>query len=217
MRRDGRMRRDEVYIGVIGPAKATVREVATAESVGRRLAEVGWYVVCGGLGGIMAAACRGARSVGGTTIGLLPGLSRDEGNDHLTVSLPTGLGELRNGLLVRGSDALVAVGGSWGTLSEISFALRAGKTVIGLDTWAVDAQDSSLPTVIPVQDVDDVVPLLRAHLNDAGPRRGLPLDDVYRFLSTPTAAIRRSDRIKNPPFSLWSSEALGAKESLFRS
>ncbi|ETA01729.1 hypothetical protein ThrDRAFT_02601 [Frankia casuarinae] len=80
------------------------------------------------------------------------------------------MGELRNGLLVRGSDALVAVGGSWGTLSEISFALRTGKTVIGLDTWAVDTRDSSLPTVIPVQDVDDVVPLLPAHLNDAGPR-----------------------------------------------
>ncbi|EIV93016.1 TIGR00725 family protein [Frankia sp. QA3] len=152
------------YIGVVGPSEADDGQLRAAEAVGRRLAEAGWFVVCGGLGGVMAAACRGARAAGGTTIGLLPGLSRDAGNDHLTVSIPTGLGELRNGLLVRSSDALVAVGGSWGTLSEIAFALRTGRPVIGLDTWVVDTRDPSLPDVVPVATADDVVPALRATL-----------------------------------------------------
>jgi uncharacterized protein (TIGR00725 family) len=94
-------------------------------------------VVCGGGGGVMEAVCRGARAAGGTTVGLLPGLDRDDANPHLSVSVPTGLGQGRNLLLVRASDALVAVGGGFGTLSEIALALRTGVPVIGLATWSL--------------------------------------------------------------------------------
>jgi uncharacterized protein (TIGR00725 family) len=83
----------------------------------------------------MEAACRGARHAGGTTVGLLPGTDRAEANPFLSVALPTGLGELRNGLIVRGADSVIAVGGGYGTLSEIGFALKLGRPVVGLGTW----------------------------------------------------------------------------------
>ena len=91
-------------------------------------------LVCGGLGGVMEAACRGARERGGITLGILPGLDRAAANPHVSVALPTGLGEARNALVVRAADALIAVGGGYGTLSEIALALKAGKRVIGLGT-----------------------------------------------------------------------------------
>jgi len=106
--------------------------------VGRLLAERGAVLVCGGLGGTMEAACRGAKQAGGTTVGLLPGGSRSEANRFVDVAIPTGLGEARNALVVRAADAVVAVGGGYGTLSEIALALRAGKRVVGLGTWEID-------------------------------------------------------------------------------
>jgi uncharacterized protein (TIGR00725 family) len=86
----------------------------------------------------MEAACRGARGAGGTTLGLLPGADRADANSHVSVAVPTGLGEARNALVVRAADALVAIGGGYGTLSEVALALRAGKPVIGLGTWDID-------------------------------------------------------------------------------
>ena len=106
--------------------------------MGRLLARGGAVTVSGGLGGVMEAACRGARGEGGTTVGILPGLDREAGNAHLTVALPTGLGEARNALVVRAADALIAVGGAYGTLSEIALALKAGKRVIGIATWEIE-------------------------------------------------------------------------------
>ena len=106
--------------------------------MGRLLAERGAVLVCGGLGGTMEAACRGAKQAGGTTVGLLPGGSRSEANRFVDVAIPTGLGEARNALVVRAADAVVAVGGGYGTLSEIALALRAGKRVVGLGTWEID-------------------------------------------------------------------------------
>jgi hypothetical protein len=123
------------YVAVVGPGEASVEERAMAEEVGRGLAGRGAVVLCGGLGGVMEAACRGAREGGGTTIGILPGLDRGAANDFVDVALPTGLGEARNALVVRAADVLVAVGGGYGTLSEIALALKAGKPVIGLATW----------------------------------------------------------------------------------
>ena len=123
------------WIGVVGPGDATSDDVARAEEVGHALAEAGAILVCGGLGGVMEAACRGARAAGGLTVGLLPGDDRRVANPWVSVALPTGLGEGRNVLLVRAAEAVVAIGGGWGTLSEIALALRAGKTVVGLDTW----------------------------------------------------------------------------------
>jgi uncharacterized protein (TIGR00725 family) len=95
-------------------------------------------VVCGGLGGVMEAACRGAKEADGTTVGLLPGSDRAQANRYVDVAVPTGLGEARNALVVRTADALVAVGGGYGTLSEIALALRAGKAVVGLESWEID-------------------------------------------------------------------------------
>jgi uncharacterized protein (TIGR00725 family) len=123
------------YVAVAGSGDAPAEDLDAAEAVGRLLAERGAVVVCGGRGGVMEAACRGAKSAGGATLGILPGLDRAEANPFVDVAVPTGLGEARNALVARAADALIAVGGSWGTLSEIALALRAGKTVVGIGTW----------------------------------------------------------------------------------
>jgi uncharacterized protein (TIGR00725 family) len=126
-----------LYVGVAGASRPEPALVDQAERLGRRLAEGGAVVVCGGGPGVMEAVCLGAQSAGGATVGILPGLDRAEGNPYLTVSLPTGLGQGRNLLLVRSSDAMVAVGGGFGTLSEIALALRTGTPVVGLATWSL--------------------------------------------------------------------------------
>jgi uncharacterized protein (TIGR00725 family) len=126
------------YIAVVGPGQADQPQLAAAEAVGRELAEAGAVVVCGGLGGVMEAACRGAKDAGGTTVGILPGSDRAAANPFVDVAIPTGLGEARNALVVRAADALIAVGGGYGTLSEIALALKAGKPVVGVGTWDID-------------------------------------------------------------------------------
>jgi len=126
------------YVAVVGPGEATPAQEADAEEVGRLLAEHGAILVCGGLGGVMAAACRGALTAGGLTVGLLPGPDRAAANPWLSVAIPTGMGELRNGLVVRAADAVIAVGGGYGTLSEVALALKAGGTVIGLGGWDIE-------------------------------------------------------------------------------
>jgi uncharacterized protein (TIGR00725 family) len=123
---------------VVGPGEATGDELAAAESVGRELARAGAVLVCGGLGGAMEAASRGAHEARGVAVGILPGTDRSAANPYLDVAIPTGLGEARNALVVRAADALVAVGGGYGTLSEIALALKAGKPVVGLGTWEID-------------------------------------------------------------------------------
>jgi uncharacterized protein (TIGR00725 family) len=125
------------YIAVVGPGEASSTELAAAEELGAGLADLGAVVVTGGLGGVMEAACRGARSRRGRTLGILPGEDRDAANGWVEIAVATGMGELRNGLVVRASDALVAVGGGHGTLSEIALALKLGRPVVGLGTWAV--------------------------------------------------------------------------------
>jgi uncharacterized protein (TIGR00725 family) len=122
-------------IAVIGAGQCNARAVALAEEVGRRLAQAGVTVVCGGLSGVMEAACRGAKSAGGLTIGILPGTSRGDANRWVDIAIPTGLGEARNIIVVRTAQAVIAVGGEFGTLSEIAFALKFGIPVIGLNTW----------------------------------------------------------------------------------
>jgi uncharacterized protein (TIGR00725 family) len=123
---------------VVGPGEAPPEVVAAAEAVGRGLAARDAVVVCGGLGGAMEAACRGAKDAGGTTVGLLPGLDRRDANPYVDVAVTTGLGEARNALVVRAADALIAVGGGYGTLSEIGLALKTGKRVVGLGTWEIE-------------------------------------------------------------------------------
>jgi uncharacterized protein (TIGR00725 family) len=131
------------YVAVVGPGEAGPGELAAAERVGVELGRGGAVVVCGGLGGVMEAACRGAKEAGGMTVGILPGLERAAANRFVDVALPTGLGEARNALVVRAADVLIAVGGAYGTLSEIALALKGGKRVIGLWSWEIDGMESA--------------------------------------------------------------------------
>ena len=149
------------YVGVVGPSGAPDPVVLQdAEEVGRLLAAAGVVVVTGGGTGVMAAASRGAEAAGGTALGLLPGHDRSEGNPHLTLSLPTGLGELRNALLVRSVDALVAVGGSWGTLSEVALACRTGVPVFALHGWDLPAEGGPVAVADPAEAVGRVLAVL---------------------------------------------------------
>jgi uncharacterized protein (TIGR00725 family) len=125
------------YVAVVGPGEANAEQETLAEEVGRRLAERGAVLVCGGLGGVMAAACRGAASAEGVSVGLLPGSDRSAANPWVSIAIATGLGELRNGLIVRAAGAVIAIGGGHGTLSEIALALKTGVPVIGLGTWDI--------------------------------------------------------------------------------
>ncbi|BEQ13487.1 TIGR00725 family protein [Desulfoferula mesophila] len=124
-------------ISVIGAGQADQRQKEHAFRVGELLARAGWGVVCGGLSGVMAEACRGCASAGGLTVGLLPGTERQAANPWVQVILPTGLGQARNALVVLAGQGAIAVGGGGGTLSEIGHALKAGRPVVSLGSWEV--------------------------------------------------------------------------------
>ncbi|RJQ25159.1 MAG: TIGR00725 family protein [Peptococcaceae bacterium] len=126
-----------IYIGVIGSGECGIKIASLAEQVGREIARRGCALICGGRGGVMEAAARGAIEAGGLTVGILPGRRREDGNHYLTVTLATGLGEARNAVIACASDAIIAIAGGYGTLSEIGLALKMGKPVIGLCTWQV--------------------------------------------------------------------------------
>ena len=145
------------YIAVIGGSEHVEKDVHAAGIVGRELAKAGALLLCGGLGGVMEAACRGAKTEGGTTIGFLPGTERSVANDHVDVALPTGIGEMRNMLIVTASDAVIAVGGEFGTLSEIAFALRIGKPVIGIGTWELSKAGKISNAITVVDDPAEAV------------------------------------------------------------
>jgi uncharacterized protein (TIGR00725 family) len=136
------------WIAVVGPGRASEAELAAAETVGAEVAAAGAVLVCGGLGGVMEAACRGARSRRGMTVGLLPGLDRTDANGWVEVAIPTGLGEARNALVVRAADVVIAIGGAWGTLSEIGLALKTGRRVIGLDTFEISQGGRAVEGII---------------------------------------------------------------------
>jgi uncharacterized protein (TIGR00725 family) len=122
--------RAQGYVGVVGPGAATPEQVDQAVEVGRLLAGHGLVVVTGGLGGVMAGAAAGCAQAGGLSLGLLPGADRAAADPHLSLTVPTGLGEMRNALLVRSCQAIVAVGSSWGTVSEVALAVRTGVPVV---------------------------------------------------------------------------------------
>jgi uncharacterized protein (TIGR00725 family) len=151
--------RDATYIAVIGASQASAAEEAVAERVGAALARAGAIVICGGGPGVMAGVSRGAATAGGTVIGILPGDDRARANEWVTIALATGVGELRNGLIVRACDAAVAVAGAYGTLSEIGLALAQGVPVVGLGTWEIDGIEALDD---PEAAVDRVLELARA-------------------------------------------------------
>ena len=130
-----------VHIGVIGEGRCSRRVAARAERVGAAIAAAGAVLVCGGLGGVMAAASRGAARAGGVVVGLLPGVDRSEANRWVTIPIATGMDQARNVIVVRSCDAVIAIGGRYGTLSEIALALKLGRPVIGLGTWRLVQPD----------------------------------------------------------------------------
>ena len=145
------------FIAVIGGEKPAPQEAKLAEEVGRELARQGAILVCGGLGGVMEAACRGAQSEGGITIGILPGESRQAANPFVQIPIVTGVGYARNLAVVKSAQAVIAIGGSYGTLSEISHALQSGIPVIGLNTWSLSRNGRQDDSIILAQNPTEAV------------------------------------------------------------
>lgn len=147
-------------VGVIGSSKAEPDILKLAEEVGSEIAKRGAAVVCGGLTGVMEAVCKGARSQGGLTIGIIPSDDKEDANPYVQIPIVTGMGMGRNVMLVKTADVLVAVGGEFGTLSEIAHALNLGKTVIGLSTWELEkARTRPIPNLIVAEDPRSAVDL----------------------------------------------------------
>ena len=133
-------------VAVVGGSTCTSTEAALAEELGGRLAQGGAVVVCGGLTGVMEAVAKGVKAAGGLTIGILPGTDPRDANAYIDIPLATGMGEMRNAVIVRAAGAIVAIGGGWGTLSEIALALRIGTPVVGLhDNFAAVMELPRLP------------------------------------------------------------------------
>ncbi len=145
------------FIAVIGGSQASRKESRLAEEVGRELAKRGAILVCGGLGGVMEAACRGASSEGGITIGILPGENRREANKYVQIPVVTGIGYARNVAVVKSAQAVIAIGGSYGTLSELGHALQSGIPVIGLNTWSLSKNGKLNSSIIPAQNPTEAV------------------------------------------------------------
>ena len=124
-------------ISVIGKGDADTESNSVAEDVGREIARRGYAVVCGGLGGVMESVCRGAKAEGGLTIGILPGENRNSANKFVDIPITTGIGQARNLAVALSGNVIIAIGGGFGTLSEISFALRFNKIIIGINTWNI--------------------------------------------------------------------------------
>jgi uncharacterized protein (TIGR00725 family) len=144
------------YVAVVGSGDPSDADELAAE-VGRELGRRGAILVCGGLAGVMEAACRGAKEGGGTTVGLLGGPDRDGANEFLDIAIATGIGEARNALVARSADAVIAIGGEFGTLSEIALALKAGKPVVGLNTWELAKDGEHVEAIAQASSPADAV------------------------------------------------------------
>ncbi|MBA7654402.1 hypothetical protein ES703_62280 [subsurface metagenome] len=153
------------FIAVIGASQCSPREAKLAEEVGRELAKQGVALICGGLGGVMEAVCKGASLEGGVTIGILPGGSRHAANPYVQIPIVTNMGEARNVVIVKSAEAVIAIGGSYGTLSEIGHALRNGVPVVGLNTWSLSREgqtdDSIIPAQNPIEAVNTALSLIK--------------------------------------------------------
>ncbi|MBN1152946.1 MAG: TIGR00725 family protein [Dehalococcoidia bacterium] len=154
-------------VAVIGGAACSPEEAALAEEVGALLAEKSVTVICGGLGGVMEAACQGAASRGGLTVGILPGNDRTAANKWVALPIATGIGQARNLAVVRSSQAVIAIGGAYGTLSEIAFALDARIPVVGIGTWRLDADRSVPAAVHPASSASEAVRLALELVRDS--------------------------------------------------
>jgi hypothetical protein len=146
-----------MIIAVIGNSSCSPEEAKLAESVGELLAQRGVAIICGGLGGVMEAACRGAKSKGGLTVGILPGQDLSTANPWVDIPVVTGIGEARNFAVVKSAQAVVAIGGSYGTLSEIAYALKSGIPIIGLNTWSLSRNGREDDSIVRVQSAVEAV------------------------------------------------------------
>jgi uncharacterized protein (TIGR00725 family) len=144
-------------VAVIGDSVCSSQDAKLAETVGELLADRGATVICGGLGGVMEAVCRGAKSHGGLTIGILPGDEAEMANRWVDVPMATGMGETRNALVVKSAQAVIAIGGGYGTLSEIAFALKNRVPVIGLNTWSLSRHGDPDDPIIRVTSAAEAV------------------------------------------------------------
>ncbi|MEE8353382.1 MAG: TIGR00725 family protein [Dehalococcoidales bacterium] len=149
----------QISIAVIGGSDPSSRETRIAREVGRELAERGAILVCGGLGGVMAAACQGARSADGITVGILPGTDPADANPHVQIPIATGVGYARNMAVVKSARAVIAIGGSYGTLSEIAYALQSDIPVVGIDTWSLARSGHPDGAILPAADAAEAVRL----------------------------------------------------------
>lgn len=147
------------YIGVIGGAFCSKATEEIAYEVGSLIAKADCTLVCGGLSGVMEFAAKGAFDFGGMTIGILPGSSKKDANPYIKIAIATGIGESRNAVITSTCDAFIAVGGEYGTLSEIAFALRAGKKVIGIDTWKLERKGKPHNEIIEASNSTEAVKL----------------------------------------------------------
>jgi len=146
-----------VAVAVVGGGQCSREEARLAEAVGVELAKRGVTLVCGGLGGVMEAACKGARSAKGKTVGILPSNVREEANPYVDIPIVTGMGEARNVIVVNTAQAVIAIGGKYGTLSEIACALRNNVPVIGLNTWSLSKKGRSVRSIIAAQTPQEAV------------------------------------------------------------
>jgi uncharacterized protein (TIGR00725 family) len=152
-----------LHIGVVGEGVCSVRVARAAERVGAAIARAGAVLVCGGLGGVMAAAARGAAEADGVVVGLLPGFRRGDANRWVTIPIVTGMDQARNVVLVRSCDAVVAIGGMYGTLSEIALALKLDVPVVGLRTWRLrQPEGRRIPLLVAATPDDAVARAVRA-------------------------------------------------------
>jgi len=157
-----------VQVSVIGAAEGEPEVLAAAEEVGRLLAEAGAVVICGGRGGVMEAASRGAKAAGGIAIGVLPGSDPDEANEHVAHVVATGVGQARNLAVVGSGEAVIAVDGHWGTLSEIAFARKLGKPVVALRSWTLQHHAGDELGIVEVETPADAVEEALAAARDRG-------------------------------------------------
>jgi len=146
-----------MVVAVIGNAACSVEEAKLAQEIGEQLASRGATVVCGGLGGAMEAVCRGAKLKGGLTVGILPGNDPEMANPWVDVVIATGVGQGRNAMVVQSAQAVIAIGGRYGTLSEIGLALKRGIPVVGLNTWVLSRGGKEDDTIIRARNVADAV------------------------------------------------------------
>ena len=159
-----------MIIAVIGDSSCPAEEAGLAESIGEQLAQQGATIICGGLGGVMEAACRGAKSKGGLTIGVLPGEDSSMANPWVDIPIVTGIGYARNMAVVKSAQAVIAIGGNYGTLSEIAYALKRSIPVVGLNTWSLSrngrVDDSIIEVHSATEAVDKAISLAKRHKTD---------------------------------------------------